>query len=111
MQCACRESEFDSELLGNVHYLQQDVLTLSQLGSDVSDLKKEVNQDIETAVAEIVETHPDVVLVGHRMLGKEPLDPTGELLELFAGRIISDLYDKPLAAHRAGREVFDRGAD
>ena len=74
-----------SSCSSDIHYPQQDVLTLSQLGGDVSDLKKEVNKDIETAVAEIVETDPDVFLVGYRMIGKELLDLDRRIPGVFRG--------------------------
>ena len=47
---------------------------LFQLGGYIPDLKKKVNKDVETAVAEFVEPDPNIFLVGCRMRGKKLLD-------------------------------------
>jgi hypothetical protein len=54
VECASK-GKLDAELLGEISYLQEYVLSLLELSGGVRDSEIELNEDVEAALSEIVE--------------------------------------------------------
>ena len=83
MQCAGREGEFDPDILCEAHDLQKDLFTFFELGGVILDSQMEHDENIQTTVGEIIETHLEISFVRRRMIGDELFDAVGKRLQFF----------------------------